>query len=311
MKVALGQIASVDGDIAANLAIHRTYVRRAVDQGADLIVFPELSLTGDPMATPGQDVSLSFDSPEIEAVCELSNEVDIVVGLVERSQSNLYNRYNSVFYFSGCEVVHRHRKLFLVNYTVFEESKYVVPGNNLHAFDAPPGRLCMLICNDAWHAPAPYIAALDGAEMVLVPANTARNTLDDHLDIPATWEAMNRAYAGMMGFYYVFVNRVGVRHHRSGDHPYWGGSEIISPDGKLIVKAPYDEEALVVGEVNLAAVAEQRFNAPLLRDARLWLIQQEIDRLAVKRSEAARLPGRRVPLGGDRDDMTMKGTPGD
>lgn len=311
MKVALGQIAGVDGDIAANLAIHRAYVRRAVDQGADLIVFPELSLTGDPMATPGQDVSLSFDSPEMEVICELSREIDIVVGLVERSQSNLYNRYNSAFYFSDCGVVHRHRKLFLVNYTVFEDSKYVVPGNNLQAFDAPPGRLCMLICNDAWHTPAPYIAALDGAEMMLVPANSARGTLGDYLDIPATWESLNRAYAGTMGFYYVFVNRVGLRRHGSGDYPYWGGSEIVGPDGRLIAKAPYDEEALVIGEVDLATVAEQRFNAPLLRDARLWLIQQEIDRLAVKRSEAARLPGQRVPLGAGGGDMTLRGTPGD
>jgi predicted amidohydrolase len=303
MKVALGQIDCVGGDVEANLAVHVDYIHQAIDQGADLIVFPELSLTGDKIGPHVPDVSLSLESDAILQICELSNQIDIVVGLIERSDTNLYNRYNSAFYFSQCTLVHRHRKLFLVNYAVFEEAKHFVNGNNLQAFDTHLGRMCIPICNDVWHSPAPYIAALDGAEMLVVTANTARRTLADNLDIVKTWEAMNRAYSAMMGFYYVFVNRVGVRQDVYGKFPYWGGSEILGPDGELIVKAPYDEEALVVGEVDIQSVAAQRYNVPIIRDARLWLIQQEIDRLAAKRSEAVRLPGQQMVLGAAGDGM--------
>jgi predicted amidohydrolase len=186
-----------------------------------------------------------------------------------------------------------------VNYSVFDEGKHYVPGNNLQAFDTDTGRMCMLVCNDAWHAAAPYIAALDGAEIMIVPANSARDTLEDDLNIPQTWEHMNRAYSAMTGMYTVFVNRVGVRKSLYGDFPYWGGSEIISPRGEVVVKAPYDDEALVFGEVEVGLVAQQRYKAPILRDARLFIIEQEIDRLAAKRAGEIMLEDESVPLSPD------------
>jgi hypothetical protein len=75
-----------------------------------------------------------------------------------------------------------------------------------------------------------------------------------------------------------------------GEYPYWGGSEVIDAQGEIVVKAPYYEEALIFAEIDITEVSLQRYRAPLVRDARLWLYQQEIDRLAVKRSEAVRLP---------------------
>lgn len=299
MKIALAQIAPEYGNLEANLAKHLAYIQQAVDARADLIVFPELSLTGDTTDPAHRDVSLNLDADTLLAISEASRQIDIVVGLIERSQTNLYNRYNAAFYLSDGALLQRHRKLFLVNYATFEEAKHYVPGNNLQAFDTQFGRVCMLICNDAWHAAAPYIAALDSAELLIVPANSARDTLDNHLNIPATWEHMNRAYSAMMGFYTVFVNRVGVRDTVYGDFPYWGGSEIIGPDGEVIVKAPYDQEALVFGEIVTGRVAQQRFNAPILRDARLWLLRQEIDRLATERSEDGLLDGDSLMLDGD------------
>lgn len=299
MKVALAQIDSNAGNLQKNVDKHLDSIAQAVREGADLIVFPELSLTGDKIGPVVDDVSLSTESDELMAICEASTEIDVVVGLIERSETNLYNRYNSAFYFSDCVLMHRHRKLFLVNYAVFDEGKHYVPGNNLQAFDTRLGRACMLICNDVWHAAAPYVAALDGAELLIVPTNSARGTLEDSLDIPATWEHMNRAYSAMLGFYTICVNRVGVRGGIYGEFPYWGGSEIIGPRGEVVVKAPYDEEALVFGEVDVDRVARQRYDAPIVRDARLWIIRQEINRLAAKRSEDVRLDN--VPLALDAD----------
>ena len=256
-----------------------------------LLFFPELSLTGDKIGPDVPDTSLLPDGDVLKTIAEASRKIDIVVGLDERGTVNLYNRYNSAFYYAGGELVYRHRKLFLVNYSVFDEGKHYVPGNNLQAFNSRLGRVSMLVCNDVWHAASPYIAALDGAEMMIVPTNSARGTLDDYLDLPETWEHMNRAYSAMMGFYTIFVNRVGIRDSVYGKHTYWGGSEIIGPNGKAIVKAPYDNEALVIGEVDIGRIAEQRYQAPILRDARLWIYRQEINRLAAQRTDENRNNG--------------------
>jgi len=284
MKVALAQIDSVAGNVQINLKKHVDCIQQAIKEKTDLIVFPELSLTGEKVGPTVPDVSLTPDSEPIQQIAELSNEIDIVIGLAERSELNLYNRYNSAFYFCEGALTYRHRKLFLVNYAVFDEGKHYVPGNNLQAFDSRLGRMSMIVCNDAWHAATPYVAALDGAEMMIVPTNSARGTLQDYLDILQTWEHMNRAYSAMLGFYMVFVNRVGVRESLYGNFTYWGGSEIIGPDGKEIAKAPYDEEALVYGEVDLKRIAEQRYAAPIIRDSRLWIFRQEINRLAAQRT---------------------------
>lgn len=299
MKIALAKIDSFTDRVQENLTRHREWVTQAVLEGADLIVFPELSLTGEKIGSFTEDISLDLESEALVQISELSRDIDIVVGFAERGSTS-YDRYNAAYYFSEGELVHRHRKLFLVNYGVFEEGKHYVPGNNLQAFDTSQGRVCMLVCNDPWHAAMPYIAALDGAELVIVPANSARGTLKEYLDIAQTWENMNRAYSATMGFYTVFVNRVGKRVDSHGEYPYWGGSEIIDPRGNVVVKAPYDEEAMVYGEIDLHLVGKQRFNAPLIRDARLWIIQQEIDRLASKRSRSVTLKEETVPLPPDK-----------
>jgi predicted amidohydrolase len=284
MRVALAQFESAAGDLDKNLERHLEWIQRAVGEGAELVVFPELGLTGDKIGPDVTDVSLTREAKPLDRIADASRKIDIVVGLAERGIINHYNRYNAVFYYSQGLLLYRHRKLFLVNYSVFEEGKHYVPGNNLQAFDSRLGRICMLACNDVWHAAAPYISALDGAELLIVPSASARGTLQEHLDIPQTWEHMIHAYSGMMGFYTVFVNRAGMRRGPGSEHPYWGGSAIIDPRGKTVVQAPYDEEALIFGDVDLETVARQRFSAPILRDARLWILRQEINRLAAART---------------------------
>ena len=282
MKVALAQIESSSIDVQANLEKHINYIQEAIQGGADLIVFPELSLSGDAVGIEVKQVGLTADSATMNRISKLSREIDIVVGVNEQDQANPDNCYNTVFYFSNESLIHRHRKLFLVNYAVFEEAKYYLPGEELKAFDTPLGRVCMLVCNDVWHLPSPYLAALDGTEILIVPANSTRGALDEWLEIPTTWEHMNRAFSAMLGFYTIFVNRVGYRRDVNGEHPYWGGSEIIDEKGQLIIKAPYDDEALVFGEIEVSKVSLQRNQAPLIRDTRLDFYQHEIERLAKK-----------------------------
>ncbi len=305
MIVALAQIDSLPGDLENNLAKHLEWIQRAIEQGAELIVFPELSLSGDRLGPDGPDVGIDRDDELLKPLYDVSRKIDIVVGLVERGKRNLYNRFNASFYYAEGRLLYRHRKLLLVNYAVFEEAKHYVPGNNLQAFNTRFGRVCVLVCNDVWHAGAPYIAALDGAGILIVPAASARGTLADYLDIPASWGHMNRAYSAMNGFYTVFVNRVGVRRNEHGEFPYWGGSEIIDPSGLEIVRAEYDNEGMVFGEVDLKRVAEQRYKAPIIRDARLWIMRQEINRLAAVRSAERQELTEPQPLEASKDEPIL------
>jgi predicted amidohydrolase len=154
--------------------------------------------------------------------------------------------------------------------------------------------MCTMICNDTWHTVAPYLAALEGAQALLVPASSARGTLQHHLDIPSTWMCMNRTYSATMGFYTVFVNRVGLFR---GRFPFWGGSEIIGPRGEVVVQAPLDREALVIGEIDLNRVRAQRRAAPILRDAPLGVLQQAFTRSTAVRSEPLEVHREALPLG--------------
>jgi predicted amidohydrolase len=279
MKIALGQIDSLDYDLTANLTRHLNMIAEAEQAKADLIVFPELSLSGDELGGDLRAVSLTVDDDALRPLVEASRTIDIVVGLLEREDQTYYN---AAFYYAGGELRHRHRKAFLVDYAVFQEGKYCTPGDDLRAFDMNWGRAGLLVCNDVWHSAVPYLMALEGVVLLLIPANSAHTTLGDSLDIRATWEHMNRAYSGMMGCYTVFVNRAGILDNEDGDFPYWGGSEIIGPRGEVVVKAPYEAEALVYGEVDLHAVAAQHANAPILRDARPAFLRDITARIAAE-----------------------------
>ncbi len=284
MKIALAQIEPPGGDFAAAMPKHLSFVEQAITAGAELIVFPELSLTGDELRGPGRAAE------ELAPFAALSRYIDIVVGLHEQAAGGA-GGYNSAFYYARGRLAHRHRKLFLLAYAPWDEGLLLAPGEELQVADMPWGRLAVLICNDLWHAPAPYLAALAGAELLIVPASSARGALGDSLDITATWQQMNRAYAAMLGFYVVFVNRVGLMTGAPEGVRYWGGSEIVAPDGQVVLKAPYDEEALVIGEIDLAAVAMQRRRAPLIRDSRPHFFRQAFARAAQEQEPALRTDG--------------------
>jgi predicted amidohydrolase len=289
MRIALAQMNSAPGDLGANLQRHLDRIQAAIDAGADLVVFPELSLAGDFQDDLDSNLALSMDSHDLQEIAAASREIDIVAGFVERGRIRRYKRYNSAAYFSEGDLAHRHRKLFLVDYAIFEESRRYAPGESMSSFDTAFARNCLLLCNDVWHTPAPYLAAVDGAEILLVPANSARGALESHLDIPGTWERLNRTVSATLGMFTIFVNRVGVREDSHGRFQYWGGSEIIDPRGETLLKAPYDEEALVVGEVDVSLVRAQREAAPIIRDTRLAFLRREIRRLTVRQAEAIRV----------------------
>ena len=163
MRVALAQVAPALGNVEANLRMHRSAARKAAAAGADLIVFPELSLTGYLLQDLVPEVALSPEqSREIEQLRRLSRRIAIVMGFVEESEDHRF--YNSALFLARGEILHSHRKVYLPTYGMFDEGREFAAGETFRAFDTPLGRFGILICEDAWHPSAAYLLARDGAD---------------------------------------------------------------------------------------------------------------------------------------------------
>ncbi|MGH7770307.1 MAG: nitrilase-related carbon-nitrogen hydrolase [Candidatus Binatia bacterium] len=281
-KVALAQINPRLGDLGANLALYEEKIRRGAREGADLVLFPELSLTGYFLRDMVPDVALKLSAPEIQRLKNLSHEVAFVAGLVEEGPD--YRFYNAAVFFDRGEARHVHRKVYLPTYGMFDEQRYFARGDRVRAFDTRLGRMAILICEDLWHPSTIYLAALDGAQAVLCPSTSPLRGLTEGQpqdDNARYWETINRAYAETFGMFMIYGNRVGFEDGVG----FWGGSEVVDPFGKRIVKANYYEEDFVVAEVALEAVRRKRTAAPLLRDEDIDLTINELMRIRERPSD--------------------------
>ena len=281
-KVAIAQINPRLGDLQSNLALYEEKIRRGVKEKADLLLFPELSLTGYFLRDMVPNVALKLSAPEIKELKKLSREVSFVAGLVEESSD--YRFYNAAVYFEDGEIRHVHRKVYLPTYGMFDEQRYFARGDRVRAFDSKFGRIAVLICEDLWHPSTVYLAALDGAAAILCPsASPLRGITDQQVqdDNARYWELINRAYAETFSLFVIYGNRVGFEDGVG----FWGGSELLDPAGRRIAKGKYYDEDFIVGEVALESVRRKRTMAPLLRDEDLDLTINELMRIRERPSD--------------------------
>ncbi|HYD49681.1 MAG TPA: nitrilase-related carbon-nitrogen hydrolase [Terriglobales bacterium] len=292
--VAIAQINPRLGDVEANLAIYEQQLERAKSSGADLVVFPELSLTGYFLKDMVPGIALRLDAPIVSRLRELSRGCALVAGFVEEASD--FRFYNSAAYFEDGELRHVHRKVYLPTYGLFDEGRYFARGARIRAFDSKFGRCAILICEDMWHVSTAYIATLDGALSILCPSTSPLR------GIPATgmqdenaryWEMINTTYAQTFALSIVYANRVGFEDGVG----FWGGSEIVAADGERRCKAEYYEEDLVMAEIDTADVRRQRVASPLLRDEEVELTINELIRIGGRpcRDEPAETPLRPAP----------------
>ncbi|MBV9843999.1 MAG: amidohydrolase [Kutzneria sp.] len=270
MRIALAQVDCVLGEVDGNIERARDWIDDAVDQHADLIVFPELNLHGYSLGMLEKDSSIRSTDPMITGLCR--PEIDVLVGFHEDGG---VRAYNSAAYLGADGLVHTHRKLYLPNYLVWEERKYCSPGQAMRAYDTRFGRMATLICNDAWQSVLPWLAAQDGAEVLLVPTNSATGFGPESLNTVEYWEQLLSFTARMQQCWVVFVNRVGVERGAR----FWGGSRVIDPSGQVVAIAPMDDPALVLADIDVSASRRRRRQVPLVAEARLALIARELDRM--------------------------------
>ncbi|MEE8411701.1 MAG: nitrilase-related carbon-nitrogen hydrolase [Acidobacteriota bacterium] len=275
IRVALGQIAPRLGDFGANLEAHRRAAREAVGSGSDLIVFPELSLTGYLLADQVPELAISLDDPRLEPLLEASQEIDIVAGLVEDAPGHRF--HNTALYVSRGRVLHAHRKLHLPTYGLFQEGREFAAGNRVRHFDSPWGPAGMLICEDLWHMPCAWLLAQQGAEVIFVLSNGPTRGAKPGREVTsvAVWRELLQITAQFQTTWMVYVNRVGCEDGLT----FGGGSLVVDPFGRVAGNAPALDEALEVVDLKSDVLRRARTAYPLLRDENLELVERELGRL--------------------------------
>ncbi|WP_376789499.1 nitrilase-related carbon-nitrogen hydrolase [Thermoflexus sp.] len=277
MKIGLAQIYPRLGDLQTNLHKHLEVIEDAVTRGAELIVFPELSLTGYVLQDLTYEVAIRPEPnhPILQPLLEASRWADLVVGFVEMDERGRY--YTTGAYLAGGQIIHRHRKIYLPTYGMFDEGRDMAPGDQVRAFDTRFGRFGLLICEDFWHISPPYLLWLDGAEvLIFTSASPGRG-----LGIPGKFgstkwvELVNQAYASLFTVFVIHVNRAGFEDGQN----FWGGSTIFDPSGDLVVQGPYFDEALILASIDLDQIRRTRIRLPLLRDERPTLVLRELQRI--------------------------------
>ncbi len=274
MKVALSQVSPRLSDVKANLAMHLSNIEQARHAGANLIVFPELGLTGYWLKDSTLDVARTIEHPDICELIDASGDVDVVFSFVEETKDHRF--YTSSVYASAGRVVHVHRKVYLPTYGLFEEGRHYARGNDVQAFQTNDVSMGMMICEDAWHPSVPYLLSLSGVDLMIIPSAGPGRALsgDPNSGSQQFWERVVRTYAQLFTCYVVFVNRTGFE---DGVF-FFGHSLVAGPQGDIIGGIPTHEPGMVVVDLDLSRLRKERFRTPLLRDENPYLIQRILAR---------------------------------
>ena len=277
VNIALAQINTRLGDVQSNLDKHLDLIHQATSAGSQLIVFPELSLTGYCLQDLTSSVAheATADDPIFKPLFEASEKIDIVAGFVEEDARHRF--YIASAYISSRQLVHIHHKGYLPTYGLFDEGRFFAAGDAVRAFDTRFGRAGILICEDFWHASPPYLLWMDGADLFLLTSASPGRGLGKLPALEsARWvEDINRGYANLFTSFVMHSNRAGFEDGLN----FWGGSTIYNPNGELIARGAYHEEALVMAEIDLEQLHRTRARLPLLRDERPTLTLSELQRI--------------------------------
>jgi predicted amidohydrolase len=261
-------------------------LREARANGASLVVFPELGLTGYLLQDLAGEVAMRLDDPRLATLAAATEGMSAVVSFVEESGD--HRLFIAAALLEDGRIGHVHRKLFLPTYGLFDERRFFAAGDILRAAPSRIGAgVGIAICEDFWHLPVPQLLALDGAQVLInvssSPGRDLAATNEVGLGTATSWRLLMRTYAQLTTSFVVFCNRVGVDESIS----FWGGSEVIGPTGEALFSAPLFEEGVFTVDVSLADVRRERVALPLLRDERPELEVRELSRIVAERAGMA------------------------
>ena len=283
MRIALAQVAPVLGDVGANVELHLDVLEKARRKKADLVVFPELGLTGYTLKDLTEEVALDPGTdPLFRKIVSRTKGLSAVVGFVEERKAERGLFYNAAAFVADGRVVHVHRKVYLPTNGMFEEAKFFAAGRDFRTFEAPFGRVGLLICRDFLHYGASYVHYASGADLIVcVSAAPGRGVGGgDAFETSRMWELMGEAVSYFSTAFVLYANRVGVEEGVT----FAGGSFMFAPGGRLAGRAADLDPELLVLPLELSAVREARRRWLFRRDERPDAVWRSLERI-VRASE--------------------------
>ena len=273
LKLAVAQIAARHGDVVANLETHLAMIAEARGRGAEVLLFPELSLTGYCVGEETLSLALPRDHAIIQRLAEASRDLWTAVGFIEEGVAAQV--HNTLAVLRDGRVVFLHRKLNLATYGRLEEGKHFAGGRYLETFDiGPRWRAGTLICADSWNPALVHLAAVQGATLLLMPVASALGAVGGEFSNPLGWQRALDFYAMVYGMPLAMANFAGEQKGAV----FWGGSRVLDPYGNPLAQAG-DGEELIFAELDFQTVLTARYHLPTLRDSNLDLIHRELGRL--------------------------------
>jgi predicted amidohydrolase len=308
VKVSICQTDPALLDVKTNLAETIDKIKAAKADGADLVVFPELALTGYFVAARYHEAALRMDSAQIRKLAAATRGTAAVVGFIEESQA--LNFYNSALVAVDGEVLYAYRKLNLPNYGVFEERKIFSGGRQVRVFKYKGLTFAPFICNDLWHPSLPYLGITQKADAFISIFNSSQGSMGDDFSNIESWHIINRFYSRVFGIYNLCANRVGretLEERRAADDDaqeacessldadpfrFWGGSEIINPYGQPIANARLYEPDTIDADLSRDLIRKKRIALPYLRNDDPFFTHRELGRiLFAKRTSSDPITG--------------------
>src|SRR5918992_4833414 len=197
LRVALAQMAPRLGVVDENVARHVELLGEARAQGADLVVFPELGLTGYLLQDLNADVAMRLDDPRLADLARAAGGLSVVVSFVEESDD--HRLFIAAALLEDGRICHVHRKLFLPTYGLFDERRFFAHGDMLRAVPSRLGvGVGMAVCEDFWHLTVPQVLALDGAQILInvssSPGRDLASTNEVGLGTATSWRGLMRTY---------------------------------------------------------------------------------------------------------------------
>jgi len=279
VRVALAQISPHLGDLRRNLDLHLNSIEKAKKKKADLLIFPELSLTGYTLMDMVPEVALVPGKDAIfRKLKAASKEISLVIGFVEELERGLF--YNSAAFLSGGKILHVHRKVFLPTFGMFDEARFFAQGKNFHTFPTPYGKAGMMICRDFLSYGASYLLFTGGTEIIIVISAAPGRGMgqEEAYETSHMWELMGETVSRFSTVFLIYCNRVGFE---DGKH-FAGGSFICDPTGKMVARASYVDQDFLLQDINTDKIREGRKKWPYKRDDKPEVILEALKRIVRK-----------------------------
>ena len=274
MKVRIVQFSPALGDIEKNLDYHNLKISDAVKDGINLIVFPELSISGYQLRDIIFDITKERINRTLVTLMKMSGEIDIVAGMPLEESPGIF--YNSVIYFSGGQILHTHRKVQLPNFGMFEEEMIFKAGEKFKSFQAGSMNNGFLICREILFPVNAYLYYLQNTDLIISVSNSPHRGMGPQgFSSHKLWERLGEVYSINYHQHFIFCNRTGFEDGIG----FGGGSFYASPGKGIVNMGKYFEEQCIDCILDENEIRRARVSSNYFRDEKPDIIMKEMERI--------------------------------